>query len=90
MQAGNIEQGKRKRVKFNDITPVDKPPRKKVKEKNHRPRFGLKRGDAVSVSPEIFDGDKPGSFSKDNPERQLGTIVKVWEGRKLAQVEWID
>jgi hypothetical protein len=90
VQAGNIVQGKRKRVKFNEITPVDEPPRKKVKEKNQRPRFGLKKGDVISVSPEIFDGGKPGSFSKDNPERQLGNIVRVWEGRKLAQVEWND
>jgi hypothetical protein len=81
-------QGKRKRVMFNH--PVDKPPKNKVKGKNQRPRFGLKKGDAVSVSPKIFDGDKPGSFSKDNPERQLGTIVRVWEDRKLPQVEWID
>jgi hypothetical protein len=88
VQAGNIVQGKRKRVMSKH--PVNKPPKKKIKERNQRPRFGLKKGDAISVSPEIFDGCKPGSFSKDNPERQLGTIIRVWEGRKLAQVEWID
>ncbi len=88
VQEGNIVVGKRKRVTFE--RPVDKPPKRKVKEKSLRPRFGLKKGDAVSVSPKMFDGGKPGSFSKDNPERQLGTIVRVWEGRKLAQVEWLD
>ncbi len=50
----------------------------------------MKRSDAVSAAPEIFDGNEPGSFSKDNPERQLGTIVRVWEGRTLVQVEWIN
>lgn len=54
------------------------------------PRFGLKRGDAVSVSSKVFDGDKPGSFSKSNPKRQLGTVARVWAGRKLAQVEYAD
>ncbi len=69
---------------------TEKPPKKKVKEKVERPRFGLKRGDAVSVAPEIFDGKTPGSFSKDNPDRQMGTVVRVWSGRKLAQIEWTD
>ncbi len=47
----------------------------------------MKKGDAVSAAPEIFDGNEPGSFSKSNPKRQLGTIVRVWSGQKLAQVE---
>jgi hypothetical protein len=90
VDAANVVQGKRKRGSFKDTGVKKQPPKKKVKEKNQRLRFGLKKGDAVSAAPEIFDGDIPGSFSKTNPKRQLGTIVRVWAGRKLAQVEWVE
>jgi hypothetical protein len=90
VDATNIVNGKRKRVQSETQVENPRPPKKKVKERFQRLRFGLKKGDAVSAAPEIFDGDVPGSFSKDNPKRQLGTIVRVWEGRKLAQVEWVE
>ncbi len=44
-------------------------------------------GDIVSVSPKLFDGKKPGSFSKANPERQFGVIKRVWKKKKIVQVE---
>ena len=90
INVSNILKEKRNRNSLKDELKDEGPPKKKIKEKVERPRFGLKRGDAVSVAPEIFDGKKAGSFSKDNPERQFGTIVRVWPGKKLAQVEWID
>ncbi len=90
VNTANIVQGKRKRVRFKDEAVKEQPPKKKVKEKIQRPRFGLKKGDAVSAAPEIFDGDEPGSFSKSNSKRQLGTIVRVWGGRKLAEVKWVE
>jgi hypothetical protein len=81
VDAANVVQGKRKRVSVKDMDVKERPPKKKVKEKIQRLRFGLKKGDAVSAAPEIFDGDEPGSFSKFNPKRQLGTIVRVWACR---------
>lgn len=34
-------------------------------------------GDAISVASKLFDGNNPGSFSKTNPERQLGTVLRM-------------
>ena len=45
------------------------------------------RGDVVSVSPTIFDGDKPGSYSKENPERCYGVVRSV-RANGLVSVEW--
>jgi hypothetical protein len=89
----NIILGKRRRrdqeEAEREATPIARP-KKKVKEKHARAKFGLKPGDAISVAPQLFDGKKPGSYSKDNPDRQYGTVRKVWAGRRLAQIEWID
>jgi hypothetical protein len=104
IDVANVIEGKRKRPENADDVGANKRPRhkhakdgagseqlkKKKKEKTLLPKFGLKRGDAVSVSSKVFDGDNPGSFSKSNPERQLGTVARVWAGRKLAQVEYAD
>jgi hypothetical protein len=72
-----------------EASPIARP-KKKVKEKHARAKFGLKPGDAISVAPQLFDGKEPGSFSKNNPDRQYGTVKRVWAGRRLAQIEWID
>ncbi len=58
--------------------------------KNLRAKFGLKIGDIISVATQLFDGKEPGSYSKDNPKRQFGNVKRVWAGRKLAQIEWLD
>ena len=51
----------------------------------------MKVGDAVSACAEAFDRkDEPGSFSKDHPERQYGSVVRVWPKRRQAQVAWDD
>jgi hypothetical protein len=34
-------------------------------------------GDIVTADPKLFDGDKPGSYSRDNPELQVGEVIKV-------------
>jgi hypothetical protein len=36
----------------------------------------------------LFDGDTPGSWSKENPERCLGVVTKRWKQGKLLQVRW--
>jgi hypothetical protein len=104
VNVSNVVEGKRVRLKSNDKMVSEKrarteqdddvavvePPKKKVKKKTLLPKYGLKRGDAVSISSKVFDGDNPGSYSKSHPERQLGTVARVWAGRKLAQVEYAD
>ena len=49
-----------------------------VQGKRVEVKFQFKVGDGVSVKAEEFDGKKPGSFSKDNPGRQLGVVVNIW------------
>ncbi len=71
----NIVDGKRKR---------------ETSEKEMGAKFGHKNGDAVSVASKLFDGNQPGSFSKDNPKRQFGNVKRVCAGRKLARIEWLD
>jgi hypothetical protein len=90
VDVANIVQGKRKRVSVEDDVVKEAPPKRKVKEKSTSALAGLKPGDAISVAPELFDGKKPGSYSKDHPERQFGTVVKVWVRKQIAQVEWLD
>ena len=89
-KAESVAAKKRTRDKHADDGAESEPIKKKQKEKNLLPKFGLKRGDAVSVSSKVFDGDNPGSYSKLHPERQLGSVVRVWAGRKIAQVEYAD
>ncbi len=86
----NIVQGKRKRVRFEDSTIDETPPKRKVKERVFKAKAGLKPGDAIFVAPEIFDGNKPGSYSKEHPERQFGTVLKVWARKQTAQIEWLE
>jgi hypothetical protein len=50
-------------------------------------------GDLVSVSPTIFDGEEPGSYSGDNPDRVFGIVTQVWKRKKLPdllQIRWAD
>jgi hypothetical protein len=88
----NIVQGKRKRGEPEQEASeeVEALPKRKVKTKQAKTKAGLKPGDAISVTPQLFDGDKPGSYSKDNPKRQFGTVVKVFARKRIAQIEWID
>ena len=50
-------------------------------------RRNLKVGDVVSVSPTIFDGKEPGSFSQTFPERCYGTVLAV-QSDGTVSVEW--
>ena len=93
VDADNIMSGKRKRV--NDKTPEpDSTPKEVIEPKAGKVRkvnmFAFNNGDIVSVSPKIFDGDKPGSYSKDNSDGQYGVIIRVWKAKKICQVEWAD
>ena len=54
-------------------------------------KYELKVGDAVSAGAEAFDHkDEPGSFSKDYPGRQYGSVIRVWPKRRQVQVAWDD
>jgi hypothetical protein len=44
----------------------------------------------VTADSKLFDGDKPGSYSRDNPELQVGEVIKVWNGKGIAQIKWLD
>ena len=87
----NIVLGKRTRRDEDSQSQSLKPVREITtkKQKTHD-RVTLKPGDAISVSSRIFDGNKPGSFSKENPERQKGTVIKIFKEKRLAQIEWLD
>ena len=83
--------GKRTRSKVDGLNESDKPSKEYERKKQKTyDKIKFQPGDAVSVSSKIFDGDNPGSYSKDNPDRQKGTIIKIFKERRVAQVEWID
>ena len=48
-----------------------------------------KVGDLISVCPEIFDGETPGSYSKLYPDRVYGT-VKAIAKNGIATVIWVE
>jgi hypothetical protein len=84
----NMIEGRRdrsaKKVQFVERKPATE---KKLK-KNKSYQFNV--GDTISADPKLFDGEEPGSFSDDNPELQIGKIVKVWQGKEIVQVKWLD
>jgi len=52
------------------------------------PRQGNHCGDLVSCSPTVFDGNQPGSFSGDHPERCFGVGIKTEDKGRLLTVNW--
>ena len=56
-------------------------------KKEHTLNVGV--GDLISAASEVFDGNVPGSFSHDNPERCWGVVTKVWKREKLLEVHWV-
>ena len=46
-------------------------------------------GDIISADSKLFDAT-PGSYSKDNPERQIGEVIKVHGAQKIIQIKWLD
>ncbi len=49
-------------------------------------KFGFQVGDGVSVRAEEFDGNKPGSYSKQHPGRHLGVVVGIWPNESVVEV----
>jgi hypothetical protein len=47
----------------------------------------IKKGDMISCDSAIFDGDVPGSYSDDHPERSFGIVLAVSK-TGLVQVRW--
>ena len=74
-------QGKSKSMRQH--LPVENKRRKSQKKLSKK--FKLKTGDYVSAEARIFDGDQPGSFSDENPERQFGTVTESWPAKDVAQ-----
>ena len=52
-------------------------------------KWKIRKGDVVSASTTIFDGNEPGSFSDSNPDRCYGQVVEVTK-KGLARVKWSD
>ena len=50
----------------------------------------FKAGDTITAESTLFDGKVPGSYSRDNPELQIGVIVKAWNEKGIVQVKWMD
>ena len=88
----NIIEGRRARTVGKEdspaVVPETSPDQQEKVSKVSKYKYNI--GDIVSVSPKLFDGQKPGSFSKANPERQFGVIKRVWKKKKIVQVEWAD
>jgi hypothetical protein len=86
---GNIIDSKRQRQKvqkFVRFQQDDEPEAIVTKERStnkmKKTRVGKGKqvaqvGDLISVPPEIFDGDEPGSYSKANPDRVFGTVKAI-------------
>ncbi len=77
----NIVEGHRVRRKQVTIAKEDggvkaNQGRSKKKARNVKP-YLIEVGDWISVDSKIFDGNDPGSFSKSNPERQIGEVDRV-------------
>ena len=53
-----------------------------------RPRK-ICEGDVVSLPAEAFDGDEPGSWSKDNPDRCYGIVDSISKSG-MAKVRWLE
>ncbi len=85
----NIVKGHRQRVPPKATEPIQDPKASNEKEKQLKKvnLFAHNVGDIISVSPKLFDDDKPGSFSKENPERQFGIVKRVWKKKRVVQVE---
>jgi hypothetical protein len=59
-------------------------------KRNREGQLQFQVGDGVSVKAELFDGKRPGSFSKLNPERQLGVVVNLWHEQGKVEVKFLD
>jgi hypothetical protein len=81
------------RVRFKDYKDLEnnivKGIRKKVKDRKIK-LITFSVGDTVTADSKLFDGDKPGSYSKDHPELQVGEVIKVWNNKGIAQIKWLD
>jgi hypothetical protein len=99
IDTANIVKGKRKKppgsVNAESQRPVKQAKKiqgnvdKKVSG-HKRGAFKFQLGDGISVRAELFDGSKPGSFSKDHPGRCLGIVKRIWPDKKIVEIEWLD
>jgi hypothetical protein len=89
----NVVAGKRSRIENRDRSTnndgIDKSLLNK-KMKRLSKSIGIKVGDIITADSKLFDGDSPGSYSSENPELQIGSIVKTWKSKGVAQVKWLD
>jgi hypothetical protein len=82
-----VSKGQSKKAKF-DKDRGGTMSNKKMKRISNVNKF--KVGDTITASPKLFDGDVPGSYSFAHPELQIGSIMKTWKSKGVAQVKWLD
>ena len=81
----NVIHGKRVR----QVQPLMEPTiSKKGLPVKNKSRAEITVGDLVSTPSRMFDGEIPGSYSKNNPDRCWGEVTKVLERGALLQVIW--
>jgi len=86
VSASNVIEGKRSRQHREiPIKEIDPQPKKKKVKMVIPSKFQV--GDSVSAMAEIFDGDRPGSYSKKHPGKAFGVIVKTGSKRNVVQVK---
>jgi len=89
-----VVKGKRQKLKFppqhrtssSSVQPPQSKPIPVPPVKNFT-KWKIRKGDVVSASAQIFDGDEPGSYSDSNPDRCFGQVVAVTK-KGLAKVKW--
>jgi hypothetical protein len=88
VKKGNIISGKRKRGSKKLSAVESKKGKVNTSKLSSKDVMCASAGDLVSCSPTLFDGEIPGSWSKENPQRCLGVVTKRWKQGKLLQVRW--
>ena len=92
----NIVSDKRSSSKLKPSLSKPKSPKISKSTKKNRSlkkspkKLKYKNGDHVSADATIFDGDVPGSFSNENPERQFGVVTQFWPKKNVVKVLWED
>jgi len=64
-------------------------PSKKIKSKQKKAHQKIAVGDLVSLPSSAFDGNDPGSFSDEHPERCMGKLLQIGNNG-LCSVQWLE
>ena len=97
---GNVLTNKRRMVKIDKsesaggsltVHKKEVDSRGSLPKKKHRTKVTLMQpacGDLVSAKATVFDGDNPGSYSRDNPARCFGVVTRTQGKGRVLTVNW--